>query len=323
MLIRDAAYERIPKALRSELHERFADWLDGRGDEFDEIVGYHLEQAYRYLAELAPVSERARGLAERAASMLASSGRRAFDRGGAGSAANLLERAASLLPLDEPNRVRILPVLGRVLRDAGRIDDADAALSQALELGQATDNKHVVADATVALLDIRFHKMEVTRDEVVEGLAKTMATFEELGDKAGMARALTLRGKLTFWAGRAAAAYEDFENAARFADEVGDRAEAESLNYAFSCMHRGPMPADEALVRYDELRARTETNRRLELGYLNARAHLEAMQARFEVARDLVTRAKELAEDQGQTSILHSHVQPAAAYVEQLARKHR
>ena len=60
LLIRDAAYERIPKELRSELHERFAGWLDARGEEFDEIVGYHLEQAYRCLAELGRPDERGR-----------------------------------------------------------------------------------------------------------------------------------------------------------------------------------------------------------------------------------------------------------------------
>jgi hypothetical protein len=51
-LIRDAAYGRLPKELRSDLHERFAHWLDARGEEFEEIVAYHLEQAYRWLAEL-------------------------------------------------------------------------------------------------------------------------------------------------------------------------------------------------------------------------------------------------------------------------------
>ena len=61
MLIRDAAYERIPKELRSELHERFAGWLDGRGEEFDEIIGYHLEQAYRCLAELGPTRREGSG----------------------------------------------------------------------------------------------------------------------------------------------------------------------------------------------------------------------------------------------------------------------
>ncbi len=320
MLVRDAAYERIPKRLRTELHERFADWLDGRGDEFDEIAGYHLEQAYRYLAELGPVGERAHVLAARAASCLAASGRRAYDRGDSGSASNLLERAVSLLSTDEPTRVRILPALGRMLRDAARMNDSEAILSEAVALGQVTRDRLVVADATVALLDLRFHLAKLTRDEVVDGLEKAMATFQDLGDKAGMARALTLRGKLTFWAGRAAAASEDFVRAAQFADEVGDRLEeAESLQYALSSMHRGPMPADQALARFDKLRVPIEANRRLEIAYLDNRAHLEAMQARFDVARKLVARAKTLAEELGQTSLLRSHIQPAAAYVELLA----
>ena len=55
LLIRDAAYESLPKATRAELHERFADWLATHDlVERDEIVGYHLEQAHRYRAELAP-----------------------------------------------------------------------------------------------------------------------------------------------------------------------------------------------------------------------------------------------------------------------------
>ena len=68
MLIRDAAYERLPKSERAELHEMFADWLSGalgdRRAEGDEIVGYHLEQAFRYRAELAPVDERGRRAGE-------------------------------------------------------------------------------------------------------------------------------------------------------------------------------------------------------------------------------------------------------------------
>jgi class 3 adenylate cyclase len=53
LLIRDAAYESLPKATRAELHERFADWLATHDlVERDEIVGYHLEQAHRYRADL-------------------------------------------------------------------------------------------------------------------------------------------------------------------------------------------------------------------------------------------------------------------------------
>src|SRR5207247_7140652 len=51
LLIRDAAYDALPKATRAELHERFASWLEQHGAELvelDEILGYHLEQACRY-----------------------------------------------------------------------------------------------------------------------------------------------------------------------------------------------------------------------------------------------------------------------------------
>ena len=49
ILIRDAAYESLPRAVRAELHERLAGWIERtvgeRIDEYEEIVGYHLEQA--------------------------------------------------------------------------------------------------------------------------------------------------------------------------------------------------------------------------------------------------------------------------------------
>src|SRR5439155_249847 len=44
-LIRDAAYDALPKQVRGELHEGYADWLEQRPGEYEELVGYHLEQA--------------------------------------------------------------------------------------------------------------------------------------------------------------------------------------------------------------------------------------------------------------------------------------
>ena len=55
LLIRDAAYDALPKATRADLHQRYAAWLEEHGTELvelDEILGYHLEHAYRYHAEL-------------------------------------------------------------------------------------------------------------------------------------------------------------------------------------------------------------------------------------------------------------------------------
>jgi predicted ATPase len=61
LLIRDAAYEALSKADRAQLHERFARWLERRGTglvELDEIVGYHLQQAFRYRCELGSAGRR-------------------------------------------------------------------------------------------------------------------------------------------------------------------------------------------------------------------------------------------------------------------------
>jgi predicted ATPase len=171
ILIRDAAYERIPKELRSELHERFAGWLDGRGEEFEEIVGYHLEQAYRCLAELGPLSDRARALAERAAERLSAAGRRAYARGDTRATANLLHRAVALLPSDDLRRLSLLPPLGRALVEAGQMQSADAVLSEAVETARATGEHAVGVDAAVALSSLRLH---TTRSSVgqEEGLAR-------------------------------------------------------------------------------------------------------------------------------------------------------
>ena len=77
LLIRDAAYDALPKAERAELHERFAAWLEEHAPglvELDEILGYHLEQAALYRAELGRPSAE---LATRAAERLAAAGLRA------------------------------------------------------------------------------------------------------------------------------------------------------------------------------------------------------------------------------------------------------
>ena len=72
LLIRDTAYEGLPKAVRAELHERFADWLEANVAlvEQDEILGYHLEQAARYRVELDPADPAAAELAAARPSVL-------------------------------------------------------------------------------------------------------------------------------------------------------------------------------------------------------------------------------------------------------------
>ena len=71
ILVRDAAYEQMLKETRAELHERFASWVQRqageRAGEYEEILGYHLEQAHRYLDDLGPLDEHGVELAQLAA----------------------------------------------------------------------------------------------------------------------------------------------------------------------------------------------------------------------------------------------------------------
>ena len=73
-LVRDVAYASLPKAERAELHERLADWLEGARREADELVGYHLEQAYRFAPSSRRVDRRLRGLAADAGRRLGAAG---------------------------------------------------------------------------------------------------------------------------------------------------------------------------------------------------------------------------------------------------------
>ena len=61
ILIRDAAYRGVPKETRAKLHRRFARWLESKAgdavEEYEEVIGYHLEQSCRYRSELGPLGE--------------------------------------------------------------------------------------------------------------------------------------------------------------------------------------------------------------------------------------------------------------------------
>jgi class 3 adenylate cyclase len=137
ILVRDVAYQGILKGQRADLHARFADWVERetgeRAGEYDEILGYHLERSYRYLAELGPIGDEGRELAGRAAARLGSSGARALARGDIRPAVNLLERAVSLLDEDDPARRDLTVKLGIALAETGQLSRADALLADRIE----------------------------------------------------------------------------------------------------------------------------------------------------------------------------------------------
>ena len=101
LLIRDAAYDAVPKSSRARLHLAFADWLEAAaGDaiaEHREVLGHHLAQAHRYRGELGLPDDP--DLRMRAARALGEAGSRAEDElGDLRSAVRLLSAAVELAP---------------------------------------------------------------------------------------------------------------------------------------------------------------------------------------------------------------------------------
>ena len=179
LLIRDTAYEALPKAVRADLHEKFAGWLDAHAAliEQDELVGYHLEQAVRYRAELDSADGRAGDLPARAAERLAVAGKRALDRADFHDAENLLARAVALLPEGSARR-RLLPDLGEILGLAG---DVEGALKLVGELGEGDERDRAQATALGSLLQ----PSPATHTEEIE---KARDLMLEHGDLVGAAR---------------------------------------------------------------------------------------------------------------------------------------
>src|SRR4030095_13745304 len=101
-LIRDTVYNGLLKRARATMHVEFVKWADqvnaesDRGREFEAILGYHLEQSYKYLGELGPIDEAGTAIGRDAARRLASEGRGVLGRGGTRVAAAQRRGAARL-----------------------------------------------------------------------------------------------------------------------------------------------------------------------------------------------------------------------------------
>jgi DNA-binding SARP family transcriptional activator/tetratricopeptide (TPR) repeat protein len=303
VLVRNAAYAGIPKGVRADSHERAADWLERaagtRLQEYEEIVGYHLEQAVRYRSELELVDGRARSLAARAAECFGRAGRRALARSDARAAAALLRRATSLLDLRDPSRLSLLPELGRALCESGDLDGAEAVLEDVIEQARATADDTLEARALVWKLNVGPLR-GAALEECLAGTTRVIAVLERAEDDIGLAQALLLAGKLEFWLGQSAVAARSLERALVNARRASDRRdEIETISWLLIGLTFGATPATEAIGRCEEIRRHAAGEPLLEAFTLTARAYLDAMQGRMKRSRTTIARGRELFRDLG------------------------
>jgi class 3 adenylate cyclase/tetratricopeptide (TPR) repeat protein len=299
-LIRDAAYRSVSKRVRCELHERYAGWRDREaGDtpgEHAEIVGHHLEQAYRHRADLRPHDVQADDLSRRAARQLAAAGRRKLDFGLYAGAADLLGRAGSLLSGDDEERDEVVLDLGHAFVGAGELALAEDAFDEVRRLAQTKGDRRLDLHAVLALLNVRSSVDPALRaDELTRAGNEAVREFSNPVDHRGLAKAWWL----VSWAHLKLSRYADSRQAAECglhaARLAGDRRDqARFLGTIALGLYWGPLPVGQALAHGDALVTEAEGSRTVEAFVLRARGVLLAMQGRFAEARSCVAQAADI-----------------------------
>jgi class 3 adenylate cyclase/tetratricopeptide (TPR) repeat protein len=305
ILVRDAAYESVPKRTRAMLHERFASWLErvagDRLSEYEEIVGYHLEQAHRYLAELGPVDYRAQRLAERASALLASSGRGALDRGDLHAAQNLLSRALDLLAPGSAARPPLLADLSIALEGQGSYEEANATLEEAAALARAAGDLRTEAISSVRRVPLRARLGSATNEAQLADLHSLLPALDDLGDDRALGEAWRMVGLIHFYRGKLAEAGPALDRSIRHARIAGDRrGELFAVGLIVGVLVFGPTSVAEATVRLGALLDRTGRSKAMDVQTGGRLCLLKAMDGRIEEARVAWREAMDASEELGE-----------------------
>lgn len=294
VLIRDTTYAAIPKAVRAELHERYAAWLGDAAPltgDLDETLGYHLERACLLRTELGVGDDRTLVLGAKASALLAGAGTRASRRGQDATAVDLLSRALALVPAGEGTSAGILRELAEAEYGVGAFQDAErhARSLSALEGSDPLDR----ITATVLLANLRF---QLDPDGVLEDTRRTGAALldqvETHGDDRTLAMVYRLLARADLWEGDTLAMADNAERALTLSERCGDEHErAESSVMLCWALHLGPGALDDVVARLGELADASGDDRRVQAVMWAHLAPALALRGEPDRARDVRIRA--------------------------------
>ncbi|HJQ83831.1 MAG TPA: AAA family ATPase, partial [Candidatus Binatia bacterium] len=304
VLIRDAAYRRVLKGTRADLHARVADWIEARaGDaaEHDEIIGWHLEQAHQNLRELGPLDAHGRSLGERAALHLAAAGRRALARDDVPVAASLLGRALDRLDAADPARAELTLDWCEALLAVGDVAQAARAVDELGRFVGTSDRLRAwhtcFAGQLAALTDPK--ALHGTADAV----AAAAGTLAAADDATGEAKAHSVHAIVLARLGKVGECEAALDRALAAARRAGDRRRANAV-LAGSPLAAlwGPSPVTRASGRcLDVVRVLriTASAPAVEAVALRCQAVLEALRGRTDAARRMLASSRRMVEELG------------------------
>jgi predicted ATPase/class 3 adenylate cyclase len=286
VVTQEVAYESMPYAFRSLLHER---------------CGRYLEQAEpdaveRSLDLLAHHYGRSENLAKKC-EYLARAGEAAQATYANAAAIAYFEQ---LVPLVEAGpRIEALLKLGKVLELVGEWSRAEKVVVEALGLAQHLGDRLACAGCETALAETA--RKQGRYDEAVERLERAARDFLTLGDDAGVGRVLHLAGTVAAQRGDYAKATENYQESLAIRERLGDKASMGALlsNLGIVVEYQGDL---DAARRFHEraLALRTETGDRWAIAVsTNNLGLILAMQRRFDEARTLLQRSMQLSREVG------------------------
>jgi class 3 adenylate cyclase/predicted ATPase len=327
ILIRDATYGTLLKRARAALHRGFVSWADrvnaerDRVVEFEEILGWHLEQAYRYLDELGPLDEDGVALGKEGGTRLSNAGRRAHARGDLHAASSLFRRATAMLEAHDPSRLALLPELAEVLMETGEFDEARAIIVSAAEAADELFDDRLATHAVLVgyLIDYYAGNDEVSYEQMLAAAEAAIPVFERSDDHAGIARAWRLISYVHGMAlrfGEMTAACERLIEHARLAGDERLAARG-AIGYAQAALY-GPTPVAEAIARSEAIIGAAEDDRRTRALVSSSLAELYAMDGRIDRAREAYSGARGAFEELG-NRLLAASVSVSSYRVELLA----
>ncbi len=309
VLIRDAAYRRLLKEARAELHERFADWLEQKVGELigehEELVGYHLEQAHEYRRQLGPLDPHGIALGQRAADRLAAASRRSLERDDLSAAASLAGRALERLAPEDQSRANILLDRCEALLAIGDV----AAGWEALNQLTAYNDPRLRAWANCFAAELTILTNPERLRENADLAATAAAELDELSDMAGAAKAHAVHAQALVKLGNFGGSEQALDRALVAARNAADarRSNAVLASVPVAALW-GPSPVSRASGRcLDVVRVVriTQGAPSVEATAVRCHAVLEALRGEADSGRRMLAVAREKMEARGLAHAVH------------------
>lgn len=207
-LIRDVAYDSLPKQLRAQKHSIVADWAEARTSTTDredvvELIATHYQQACTYMVEIGVPANEVLSLQAKAYEWSVRAARHSMHVWQIAEALDWYQKAlavAETLPIDAKERAKLWETYG--LAAFGVLDDE--AVSHAFDEALALYATDVDADADMGRVKATQAVVldQLSDERATERAEEGVATLRATDDRRSLARAMSVLGQLYWRKGR-------------------------------------------------------------------------------------------------------------------------